>query len=144
MKCNIPTMLPPSIVTNLQGRASEQMPAVTMTNTELLINDFLYLVPVTIPLPDRLAYPAAHFKTSWSIYAKDVIQFIAFNGQMYNLQTELRSRVIDSPLKVTSCFLFFQLYVTLDAVKEEKAGSRGTVYSLRKLSLWRMAEMAQV
>lgn len=109
MKWHIPTTLPSSIVTNLQGRAAELMRAVTMTNTEFLVNDFLYLVPVTISLLDRLAYPAVHFKTCWSIYARAVIQFIASNSQMYNLQTELRSRVIDSLVKVTPRFVFFQL-----------------------------------
>lgn len=90
-----------SIDTNLQEKATELMPAVTMTNTEQLINGFLYLVPVTISLPERLAYPTVLFKTCWSIYARAVIQFIAYVSQMYNLQTQLRSTVIDSPVKVT-------------------------------------------
>lgn len=105
-----------SIDTNLQTKATELMPAVTMTNTEQLINGFLYLVPVTISLPERLAYPTVHFKTCWSIYARAVIQFIAYVSQMYNLQTQLRSAVIDSLVKVTPVcvcvvvvFCFFQL-----------------------------------
>lgn len=80
------------------------MPAVTMTNAELHTNDFLYLVPVTISLSDRLGAPAEHFKTCWSIYAKAVIQVIA---PQYNLLTELRTRVIDSLVKVTPCIVFF-------------------------------------
>lgn len=57
-------MMPSSVVTILQGIAAEPMPAVTMTNTELLINGFLYLGAVTVFLADRLEYPAVHFKTS--------------------------------------------------------------------------------
>lgn len=57
-------MMPSSVVPILQGIAVEPMPAVTMTNTELLINGFLYLGAVTVFLADRLEYPAVHFKTS--------------------------------------------------------------------------------
>lgn len=102
-----------SIDTNLQEKATELMPAVTMTNTEQLINGFLYLVSVTISLPERLANPTVHFKTCWSIYARAVIQFIAYVSQMYNLQTRLRSTVIDSLLKVTpvcACVFFLFLF----------------------------------
>lgn len=74
------------------------MPAVTMTNAETLINEFLYLVPVTLSPPDRRAYLTVHFKTCWCVYAEAVIQFTASNSEMYNLQTELRSRVINSLL----------------------------------------------
>lgn len=94
------------------------MPAVTMTNAEPLINDFLYLVPVTISLPDIRAYLTVHFKTCWCVYAKAVIQFTASNSKMYNLQTELRRRVIDSLSKVTPFFIFFPLAVAGRALKK--------------------------
>lgn len=110
MKWNMSMTFPSSIVNSLQGRATELMPAVTMTNTELLINDFLYLVPVTISLPDRRSYPTVYLKKYRSIYAKAVIQFIASNSQMYNLQTELTSRVIDSLVKVTLALFFFVFF----------------------------------
>lgn len=116
--------------------------------TEQLINDFLYLVPVTICLPDRLANPAVHFKTCPSVYAKALIQFTASNDWMYNLQSELWSGVIDSIVKVTLCFVLLFLSncgVWLkkkkrDTVKEEKMGSHcvfilaGNCFSQRK---WR-------
>lgn len=90
--------------TNLRERDGDggpPTPAMTMTNAEQLINGFLYLVPVAICLPDRLSYPTVHFKTCRPFYARAVIQFIADDSQMYNLQTQLGSTVIDSPAKVT-------------------------------------------
>lgn len=81
----------------------------TITNVEQLINGFLYLVPVAICLPDRLSYPTVHFKTCRPFYARAVIQFIANDSQMYNLQTQLGSTVIDSPAKVTPV-LYVQLF----------------------------------
>lgn len=97
----MPVTLTSSIDTNLPAKAAEPMPAVTMTNTEHLLNAFLYLEPVTISLPERLAFPTVHSKTYWSIYARAVIQFIAYDSQMYNLKTQPRSLVIDSLVKVT-------------------------------------------
>lgn len=81
-------MVPSSVVTILQGIAREPMPAVTMTNTELLINGFLYLGTVNAFLADRLACPAVHFKTRRSIYSKAVLQFIAPDSKTCNLLTE--------------------------------------------------------
>lgn len=80
--------------TNLRerdGDGGSPTPAMTMTNAEQLINGFLYLVPVAICLPDRLSYPTVYFKTCRPFYARAVIQFIADDSQMYNLQTQLGS-----------------------------------------------------
>lgn len=113
------------------------MPAVTMTNTEMLTNDFLYLVPVTISLSDRLEDPAEHFKTCWSMYAKAVIQVIAPQWWMYNLLTELRTRVIDSLVKVTPCIVLFLCVCESEREahakemmesKRRKRGSHGTSF----------------
>lgn len=103
----MPVTLTSSIDTNLAVKATEPMPAVTTTNTEHLLNGFLYLEPVTISLPERLAFPTVHPKAYWSIYARAVIQFIAYDSQMYNLQTQPRSSVIDSLVKVTPVVCVF-------------------------------------
>lgn len=67
-----------------------------------------------------------HFKTRRVHLCEEaVIQFIASNGQMYNLQTELRSPVIDSLVKVTPPLCFFSLTAARVALNKQMQSDAG-------------------
>lgn len=82
----------------------DEATAVTAVETEAKAKlSFIYLLR---PGPCETT-PASHFKPPSVHLCWAVIQFIASNRKLYNLQMQLRSEVIDSPAKVTSACLWF-------------------------------------